>query len=140
MAKIHGRFGSFFVSDDSGSTYTLLGGVMDIDPDGNLDEVETTTKDSGPVREYIKGRRDLAFTVSALWDETDPGQIKAKSAYYGDTNLFVRFRLQTGSALQEWLDLDTFITTYSPGSPNDDASTLDLSFRVTGAHTPTAQP
>lgn len=140
MTKIHGRLGSFFVSDDAGVTYVKVAGVQDIDPDGNLDEIETTCKDSGAVREYIRGRRDLTFGVTGLWEEDDPGQIKVKDAWYNDTDLLVRFRMQDGVGKLEWLDLQTLLTNWSPGSPNDDASPLAMTLRVTGAHTPTPQP
>ncbi len=140
MAKLHGRFGSLFISDDAGATFVEFEEAMDIDADNNLDEIETTTKNSGDVREYIRGRRDLTFGVTALWNETDPGQIKVRASFYGGPNVLTRFRLQDGTGFLEWLDLESFITAYAPGAPNDDASTLDVTFRVTGQHTPSAQP
>jgi hypothetical protein len=140
MSKVHGRFGRLAVSDDAGATYVDLGEIISIDPGGALDEVETTTHQSGPVREYLKGRRDLSFDVAAFWNQDDPGQLIVKTAYYGDTNLFLRLRDEEGSGRDEWLDLDAFSTNFSKGSPNDDAATLDITFRVTGVHSPSAQP
>ncbi len=138
--KVHGRFGSLEVSDDGGANYTRVGGLEEIDPDGNLDEVECTNKDSGKVREYLHGRRDLTVAANGFWDNTDPGQQLVKDAFYDLTNLLLRFRMEDLEGADEWLDVDSIVTNYAPGSPNDDATTLAMSFRVTGEHTPTPQP
>ncbi len=140
MSKVHGRFGSLLVSDDGGSTYIRVGGLEEIDPDGNLDEVECTNKDSGKVREYLAGRRDLVVSANGFWDGTDPGQLIVKTAFYDISNLLLQFRMEDLTGADEWLDVDSIVTNYAPGSPNDDATTLALSFRVTGEHIPTAQP
>lgn len=137
--NIHGRLGRLAVSTDGGGTYTDVNSIEDANANGTLDEVETTTHDDGTQRTYIKGKRDLTIDLSLLFDEDDPGQNVLTDSYFGDVNFLSRFRMEEGAGNEEFLDLDSFITSYAEGSPNEDAATLAITVRVSGSHSPTPQ-
>lgn len=140
MSKIQGRLGRVAISDDGGSIYVDINGIQEATLNGALDEIETTSHDTGTVRTYLQGRRDATIDLSMFWDEADPGQDKVSAAFFGQTVPKLRFRMEEATGLDEFLDVDAFVTSYTEGSPNDDAATLDVSFRITGAFSPAAQP
>lgn len=139
MARIQGRLGRVAVSDDGGASYVDVGCIQDATLNGSLDEIEVTCHESGTVREYLQGRRDATLDLTIWWDEDDPGQDKISAAYFGDSTLKVRFRMEEAAGKDEII-ADAFVTSYTENSPNDDAASLDVSMRITGAFSPSAQP
>lgn len=138
MAHIAGRVGRLYVSDNGGSSFTLLGGVVDMSLGGSKAELDTTDHDSGIWREFINGRLDATLDATLNWDEADTGQEKVRDAFYSDSTLVIRFRMQEGSGSEE-NEATALVTSFGPSSPNDDVATVDVTFRLTGNFAESAQ-
>lgn len=132
MAKIAGLNGRFYVSSDGGSNYTLFGGATDVSLSGSQDAYDVTSKDSSLYKEYLAGRKTATLDVSCFWDEADAGQDIVRTAFFAGTNVYVRFYLTTASGAVKY-ESNAIITSYAPSSPNDDVSTMDISFQLTGS-------
>jgi len=140
MAKIPGRLSRFHVSDDGGSTYTLVGCVTDMSMSVSGGEHNTTCHEDGQDSTFIAGKRDGTLDATLNWDETDAGQIMIRTAAYGTLDgLKGRWRQQEGSTFRQFTS-DLIVTGYNPSGPNDDVATVDVSFRLASAITDTAQP
>lgn len=138
MAKIAGLNGRFYVSSDGGSNYTLFGSATDVSLSGSQDTYDTTTKDSSLYKEAIAGRKSATLDVSCFWDEADAGQDIVRTAFFAGTNVYVKFYLRTASGAVQYIS-DSIITSYAPSSPNDDVSTMDISFQLTGSFAESTQ-
>ena len=139
MARIAGRLGRIAVSSDGGSTFVILGCLIDGTLNGSNEELDVTCHEDGQFKDFISGRKDATIDASLHWDEADAGQVKVKDAFFADSILRVRFRMQEATGLQEY-EANSIVTNFSPTSPNDDVADVDVTFRLKGDFTPTAQP
>lgn len=139
MTEVAGRKGRLHVSDDAGSTWTLVGGVQDMDFTGTMGELEITAHEDGQNRAYIAGKRDIAVSGTLNCEEDDAGQILVHDDFFstGD-GLWGRYRTQEASGAKE-LEGPIIITEFSKSGPNDDVATTALGFRFSAAPTSTAQ-
>jgi len=132
MSAIPGRVGRVNVSFDNGATYLSAGGLVDATLNGNVDELETTTHDSGGAREYIPNFHDETLDMTMRWDEEDPGQAGLiNSTFPTPTTFKVRFVMQVSSGKRRF-DADAFITSFTPSQPLDDTAGFDLTLRLSG--------
>lgn len=131
MPAIPGRLAKLTVSDDGGTTYKGVGGIVDVTFNMNIDELETTTHDSAGAREYIPNHHDVTLDVSARWLELDPGQEALLQATFAKTSLLFKFTMQTASGRKIFTGR-CFPTTASPAGPLDDTGSFDLSLRASG--------
>ena len=139
MAAIAGRVGRVQVSFDNGATYLNLGGLVDATLNGNVDELETTTHDSGGARSYISNFHDETMDCTMRWDETDAGQSGLlRTVFPSPTEFKVKYRMEVASGKVEFL-ADAFVTSYSPAMPLDDTASFDISMRLSGT-TQSVQP
>lgn len=131
MPAIPGRLAKLSVSDDGGTTYKNVGGVVDVTLNVNVDELETTTHDSAGAREYIPNHHDVTMDISARWLELDPGQEILLQATFAKTSVLFKFSMQSASGRKLFTGR-CFATTNSPSGPLDDTGSLDLSLRASG--------
>lgn len=134
MAKIAGRLGRVAVSNDGGVTFFEVNGITDQTLNAAAAEINVTSHDSGQFEEFIQGRKDATLDLSLLWDEGDVGQGIIKTAFFSATQIRVRFRMQEGVGFAEFTQ-QAIVTSFAPASPNDDASTVDATLRISGSYT-----
>lgn len=126
---IPGRLSLLEVSQDSGVTYHRVGGNIDATLNINVDELETTSKDSDGHREYIPNHDDVAIDGSMRWLEGDPGQEIMLMQGINKTILSYRFRLQNAPGRKLFVAAG-FFTNFSPTAPLDDTSDADFTIRL----------
>ncbi len=139
MSKIAGRLGRVAISTDGGASFTDVNGISDMTFNTTTEEIDVTTHDDNIFRTFIQGRKEGSLDLSMMWDEDDPGQNALRNAYFGATQPQFRFRLQEGTNRQEFL-ASGFISNWTPAAPNDDAATMDVTIRFSGAFSPGLQP
>lgn len=132
MAAIPGRLGRLEVSADGGATYVNYGGIVDINPNFNIDELETTDHDSAGHRSYIPNHDDLTMDVSGRWLEGDPGQDLVLNSGTNKTLLNFKFTLQTQTG-RKLISGQCFPTKMSPAAPLDDTASFDVTLRCSNA-------
>lgn len=130
MGCIAGRLSRVNISGDNGTTFLNLGGIVDATLNGNVDELECTSHDSGGVREYEPNFFDATMDLTMRWDEDDLGQVVLESTLLPTPTTFkVQFYLE-GKTGRRRYDADAFITSFSPSGPLDDTASLDVSLRL----------
>lgn len=129
--SIPGRLAKLEISPDGGTTYENFGGIVDINSNVNIDELETTTHDSAGAREYIPNHHDVTLDVSARWMDGDPGQEIVLMAVFAKTTFPFRFTMETAPARKKF-EGTAFATSYSPSGPLDDTGALSAAFRCSG--------
>lgn len=128
---IPGRLSKLLVSDDGGTTYTNVGGQVDINLKIKIDDLEVTSHDDNGARTYIPNHHDVTGDMSGRWMDGDPGQeILLQSAFQKTSVLFkLTFQSVTGKKL---FTGSLFPTSADPAGPLDDAAKLDISVRISG--------
>lgn len=139
MAVFQGRLGRIYVSDDGGSTFTLLGCVVDATLNASQEEIDSTCHEDNQFRAYITGRKEATIDATVNADKADTGQQIVAAAYDGGTELIVRWRMLEQSTLPQ-RQTTAIITSFAEATPNDDMATIDITFRLTGDFSETAQP
>lgn len=129
MSAIAGRLSKIKVSDDGGSSFVNLGGIVDATLNINIDELETTTHDSNGAREYIPNHHDATIDGSLRWDEDNVGQQKVLDAVFDKTVLQFQMTMQTSTGRVRF-DADGFATNFSPSGPLDDTAQVDFTIRL----------
>jgi predicted secreted protein len=128
---IPGRLAKLVISDDGGATYHNVGGVVDINMNINVDELEVTSHDSNGAREYIPNHHDVTLDISGRWQDSDPGQEMLMTSTFQKTQ--VMFKLTFDSVTGHKLFTGScFVTSSSPSGPLDDAASMDFSLRCSG--------
>lgn len=131
MPAIPGRLAKLTVSNDGGTTYLPVGGIVDVTFNLNIDELETTTHDSAGAREYIPNHHDVTLDISARWLDGDPGQEALMQSTFFKTTVLFKFTMQSASGRKIFTGR-AFPTTASPAGPLDDTGSLDLTLRASG--------
>lgn len=131
--QIPGRLAKLVLSDDSGTSYLNLGGIVDISMNVNIDELEVTSHDSNGAREYIPNHHDVTMDVSMRWMDGDPGQEILLAAVWAKTSLLFQFSMQTAGNRKRY-DGSCFATSSNPSGPLDDAGSMDSTLRCSGVY------
>lgn len=129
MSCILGRLGVLEVSNDGGLNFTKLGNLREATVNIAVDELECTSHDSGGAREFIPNFHDITIDFSNLWDDFDAGQSIVLLAMFAKTLFRVRFTLQTAAGARVF-EGESFATSLTVASPNDDLATFDGTMRV----------
>ncbi len=129
MTSIAGHLSKIVISDDGGATWINLGGIIDMTLNLNIDELETTTHDSGGARSYIPNHHDATVDGTLRWDEDDLGQASVLEAVFDKTSFLVQLTMQTQLGKKRF-DASAFATNCSPGGPLDDTAGLALTLRL----------
>lgn len=130
---IPGRLGVLEVSDDGGSTFSGLGGIVDINMPINVDELECTSHDSAGAREYIPNHHDVTMDISARWLDGDPGQEIVLLAVFAKTVFNFQYFMEKDPASGKKVYTGTaFATTTDPTAPLDDTAGLSVTLRCSG--------
>ena len=139
MAKTQGRLGSVQASS-SGlvAGLTTVGGLVDGTLNGDQSSIKTTSHDSGQFEEYLPGRKSFTMDLKCHYDEADAGQGALIDSFLNGTTILFAFNQIVGSTYKQGR-ISGFVTKFSPGSPNDDAASVDFAVQCTGAITWTAQ-
>lgn len=127
-AAIPGRLAKTEVSPDGGTTYENFGGIVDVTFNLNIDELETTTHDSGGAREFIPNFHDVTLDISARWMDGDPGQEIVLNAVFAKIVFPFRFIMETAPTRKKF-EGSAFATSYSPSGPLDDTGSIAVSLR-----------
>lgn len=140
MGRHAGRLGRLQISDNGGSSYSLIGCIIDASMSLSMDELEATCHEDGQDRVYLAGKRDVTVDASYHWDEADAGQgIVEDTAFGTGDGIKVRFMMQEGTGFKQYT-ADAIITAFNPTSPNDDVADADVAFRLTGPLVVDLQP
>ena len=138
MAKIEGRLQTLQV--DNGGGFVTINGLIDGSFTLTVEELETTTHDSGAFKSFLGGRGSGEISASLRWDEADAGQLSLATAAIGQLDTYGwRFRMETASGKKQWTATAGLVTSYNPTGPNDDISGLDVTIRLSGTITDTNQ-
>lgn len=138
MACIAGRLMKIEVSEDGGSSWENLGGLVDATLNLNIDELECTSHDDNGARSYIPNHHDATVDFSSRYDEADDGQDIIIDAAFAKTVLDFRVYMQVSSGLRRF-DAEGFATSLAMAGPLDDTANLDGTIRLSGL-TATTQP
>lgn len=140
MSLIPGRLNRLHLSDDGGSTFTLLGCLQDATLNRNNDELDATCKDStGGWRDFLLGFKDGTIDGSVKWDGVDAGQDILRTASGAGSTIRARWRMEESSGADE-IEADCIVTTETQEAPMEDISTMSFTLRLKGVLTPSAQP
>lgn len=131
MAKKLGRAGRLEASFDNGTTWGLVGKIIDQTLDDNTEEVDATTHDSNGYREYEIGLTDASLTFNIMYDEQDPSHSSLLEAKRERTRFQFRWIPQVGAGLPRRHGVG-FITALSHTAPLDGMQTMDITLRVSG--------
>lgn len=126
MAKIAGRLQTLRVGAS-----VDVNGIVDGSISLEVEELDSTTHDSGGFREFLTGRMAGTMDFTMKWDGSDTGQLALETASFDRTQIAVEFRMNTGSTLREYTGTAQ-ITNWAPNGPNDDVAELSVSMRLTG--------
>jgi len=106
-----------------------VGGNMDATININIDELETTSKDSDGHREYLPNHDDATIDGSLRWLEGDPGQEIMLMQGINKVVLGYRFRLQNVPGRKLFVAAG-FFTSFNPTAPLDDTADADFTIRL----------
>lgn len=130
MACIAGRLSRLEVSTDD-ITYVDVGNLVSATMNMNIDELECTVHQDNGARTYIPGHHDATVDGSLRWDQDDAGQTLVRGAVFTKTELFYRFRIETGAGRVEYKGTG-FATSFSPSTDLDDTANIDFTIRMSG--------
>ena len=130
------------ISEDTGTTFDIIGRATVVNLTTGVEEIDTTTKQSAGNKEIIAGKFSWSMTVEALvtYDaETDTD--KPNDLYnlqVAKTKIDVKF----GSVNPGEFDHQgsCFITEYSQSAGTEETATYSATFTGTGALTQTVVP
>jgi hypothetical protein len=138
MAKIEGRLQTMAV--DNGGGFVNINGIVDGSFTLEVEELDSTTHDSGAFRSFLGGRGMATVELTLRYDEADPGQLSLATAAIGQLDTYGwRFRQQVGGGFKQWTSTSGMVTSYNPSGPNDDLAELSVSIRMSGTITDTTQ-
>ena|SRR3990167_4772237 len=127
MAKVAGRVQALQYNA------TAIGAIVDCSFSGEIEELDSTTHDSGAFREYLAGRMSGTLDVTMKWDQSDTAQSQmADDAFVPGTSRALDFRMETTGHKYTGTG---FITNWSPSAPNDDVAEVSCTIRFTGTIT-----
>jgi hypothetical protein len=128
-----GRIGAIYVDTDSSISGALeIGKITDATFTMNKDMIDATTKDSGDYRSYKDGFKDATIEVSALWDETDAGQLLVRAAYFADSDLYAWFRVEDTTGEADF-PAQVLVSNMTIGDPMEGMASVDFTLQVTGS-------
>lgn len=127
-----GRLSKLEVSTDGGATYLPVGGIVDVTPNFNLDELEVTSHDDAGHRRFIPNHDDMTLDGSMRFIDGDPGQDAVINALGNKTMLAFRY-YPSIHAGKKMITGSLFPTSVALGAPLDDAQGLDFTLRCSGA-------
>jgi hypothetical protein len=130
MACIPGRFSRVQTSFDNGNTYKNLGSLVDATLNGNVDELECTSHDSNGIREYLPNHVDFTMDMTLRFDEDEPEQVKILNSVLPTPTSFKIYFLFEQANGRLRIEADAFVTSWSPSTPLDDTTNLDVSLRL----------
>lgn len=131
MTGIPGRLSRLSVSDDGGTTYQPVGGIVDAGPDFTVDPLETTTHDSAGHREYIPNHDSATMDVSMRWLDGDPGQDIMLESILLKKTFLIKFTMQTAVGRRLFTG-SGFVTKGNPKGPLDDTASFDCTLQLSG--------
>lgn len=137
MADLPAR-NSMVYASAAGSVYTAVGGVKDISFDLTGAADETTDHDSGAFKEFMAGRGELKMTFNANYDEADAGQGIVRTAAFGRSTCYFKFRAAVGGGYKESY-ANGVVTGFKPSAGNDGPVALAVDVQLSGVPTDTAQ-
>lgn len=140
MSNVLGRVGAIAVSDDGGTTYYDIGSTVDGELTASKASVDKTTRDSNGYRERDHGIKEGSVSASCLWDEADTAQAKIVDSFHGNSDLLVRFRVQTGTGFKEANDVAIIVTSSNAAGPLEEMATHEFAFDLSGDFSYSAQP
>lgn len=122
----------------AGSTYTSIGGVKDCSLSGSVDKEDKTDHDSGTNKESAPGRSEFTMSISGNYDNADSGQALVRTAFFGKTIYYWRFRPSTATGAYEGF-AQGYVTSYQAQAGNDGFVQFTAEVQLTGAITWQAQ-
>ena len=118
--------------ETSTGVFTAVGSQRDASIDRTGDFLDGSSKDSND-EEGQPGRRGSTVTLDACYVEDDAAYLKLVSLYESDPPALCKLRKsEDGTDVQE---ADAVITAIGQRHPDNDISTVAMSFRVTGGWT-----
>lgn len=139
MAGEAGRLSRLYASTDGGSTFVLVGCIIDMTVDKTMSLIDTTCHEDGQDTTAIAGKRTRNISANVNYVEDDAGQVKIRTVYEGTgEGLRLRWRHKVLAGRKEF-EADVIVTDVSEGTPNDDKATEDYAFQVTGVVTEATQ-
>ena len=114
--------------------YTTLGSQRDMEIEYAADEIDTSSKDSADYT-GLPGRRSSSLTCDALWIPSDAAKAALFTAY--ETGAMCRIRRSAVGA-DAARQADCFITSITGSHPDQGASTLSVSLKLSGPWTATS--
>ena len=131
-SAIPGRLARVTVSTTGAAgSFQPYGGIVDINMNINVDELETTSHDSAGAREYIPNHHDVTMDLSGRWLDGDPGQEIVLAAAFDKTTFYFEMTMQTVSGRKKFTGT-AFATSLAPSGPLDDTASMDVSLRCSG--------
>lgn len=101
MAKLSGLNGRAYISDDGGSTYTLIGNLTNVNVD-----IQTDMQDSSDVetnyREFLPGKQAWTATADSFYEASDTGLDAVDTALTGRTLVDFKFVPKVGTGEDMW--------------------------------------
>jgi hypothetical protein len=125
MAKFHGRLQTLSFSGDS------VGGIEEGSYTWDCAEIDTTDHDDGS-RTFIQGRDQGTISLTLKNDSGDVGQAALVSNINNKTGPEA-FDMRMGGGRK--LTGNAFVTSDNPSGPNDAASMISFTLRMTGTIT-----
>ena len=139
-----GRISDLFVATNTTTpSYVQLKELLDTRLTGSRGFHRATNKDSGGNHEKVSGHGDgnISGSMNHITGATpDPGQVILLDARETGAEIAVRYRRETLSGADEWLDVIVLVTEAVAGDPVDDVMTTDFTMEITGAFARSAQP
>lgn len=134
MGDVKGRDETLAVSTD-GSSYTDVGGLVDVSYSGSADTIDVTDNDSAGWKEHLDGEKSVSISITANWDEADTGLGMILTAFSGGSTLYVRHRPRgDGSGYKEFIGSGT-ITSFEESQSHDGKAEVSAEWQLSGAPT-----
>lgn len=129
---IPGFAGKVYASTDGGTTQTVVGEVREATLSISVNEIDATSYDSQGWEEYIPGMKSWELEVDQLYVQADAGQVALYNALVNGVVLDVYLYPKDENG-ETGYSGKAFITSWELGEPVDDAVTLSVSMRGSGA-------
>lgn len=136
MAKTLGRDGNVAISDDGGTTFTVIGEISDFSSDKTFEMADVTTFTSAGSKEELIGEHQIVLSFTGKRDLTDAGQVKLRTAHNGTgTQYHYRVRQYEDVGTEIEYEFQGSITTLAHSNARNEGVEFTCTVNSTGAIT-----
>lgn len=138
-AAVAGLLAKVLISTDGGTNYISVGQLKDANLNIKADLDETTNHDSGGWKEFLPTNKEWSIDGEAVNFEGEAGQEAVITTIVAGTVVKLEWRSQTGTGKRRWRG-DALVESWGLSGPTNGHQSTKISFKGTGAITPTNQP